>query len=168
MLQNKEFLNEIKLVGISARTSNAFESNSETAQIGKTFEKFYAEDIQSKIQNKINPGKIFAVYTNYESDKNGKYTYFLGQEVDNFENLSSNDLETLIIPATNYIKFTSNPTGPFPSVVIDMWQKIWKMEDEKSMGAERSYIADFEVYDERAQDYNNACVDIYIGIKSDF
>ena len=33
-----------------------------------------------------------------------------------------------------------------------------------SIGCERAYIADFEVYDERSHDHNNVTLDIYIGI----
>ncbi len=52
-----------------------------------------------------------------------------------------------------------------PKVVIDMWQKIWNMNTAMLEG-ERAYIADFEIYDERSSDLNNAIVDIYIGIKN--
>lgn len=37
--------------------------------------------------------------------------------------------------------------------------------DPEQLGGERSYIADFEVYDERASDHLNVVLDIYIGIK---
>lgn len=33
------------------------------------------------------------------------------------------------------------------------------------LGGERVYIADFEIYDQRAADPSNAIADIYIGIK---
>jgi len=35
---------------------------------------------------------------------------------------------------------------------------------EKDFEGKRKYIADFEIYDERAQDLNQATLDIYIGI----
>ncbi len=37
--------------------------------------------------------------------------------------------------------------------------------DRSELGAKRAYIADFEIYDERIRDPNNAMLDIYIGIK---
>ncbi|HJD56214.1 MAG TPA: GyrI-like domain-containing protein [Rickettsia endosymbiont of Pyrocoelia pectoralis] len=152
---------EIKLVGITARTSNSAEFNPDTAKIGATMQKFFG-GLQDKILNRKNPGKVFAVYTNYESDANGEYTYFLGEEVNSFYNIDE-DFETLTVPRQTYAKFTSN-SGQMPSVVIDMWQKIWSMDTER-LGGERAYIADFEVYDERSIDPNNAVLDIYIGIK---
>ena len=37
--------------------------------------------------------------------------------------------------------------------------------EEKDLGGKRSYIADFEVYDQRAADSSHAIVDIYIGVE---
>jgi predicted transcriptional regulator YdeE len=162
MNKNIEQLPVIKLVGITARTSNQLEMNPETAKIGATMQKFFMEGLQSKIANRIEPGRLFAVYTNYESDEHGEYTYFLGQEVSSFEE-HSKELEKLTIPAQTYVKFTSNP-APMPAVVIDMWQNIWKM-NSSDLGGQRAYIADFEIYDERSADLQHAVLDIYIGIK---
>lgn len=50
-----------------------------------------------------------------------------------------------------------------PEVIINAWQQIWKMS-VNDFGGERAYIADFEVYDQRASDPANTCLDIYIGI----
>ena len=105
---------------------------------------------------------MFAVYTNYESDEHGEYTYFLGEEVNDFEDIQQG-FETLTIPTQTYVKFTSSP-GKIPAVVIDMWQKIWQMK-AADLGGERAYIADFEVYDERSKNPDHAVLDIYIGIK---
>lgn len=162
MNKNIEQLPVIKLVGITARTSNQLETNPETAQIGATMQKFFMEGVQSQIANRIQPGRVFAVYTNYASDEHGEYTYFLGEEVSSFEE-HSKELENLTIPAQTYVKFTSNP-GPMPDVCINMWQNIWKM-NASDLGGQRAYIADFEIYDERSADLGHAVLDIYIGIK---
>jgi len=45
-----------------------------------------------------------------------------------------------------------------------MWQNIWKM-NVADLGGIRAYIADFEVYDERSQNPEQAVLDIYIGIQ---
>jgi predicted transcriptional regulator YdeE len=153
-------LDAIKLVGISARTSNAKEFSGQGI-IPQTIGKYHAEAIASKTQHRKTPGKLFCVYTNYESDMNGEYTYFVGEEVNSFDGVSG--LDTLLIPAQDYKKFTNDP-APMPQACISMWQKILAM-DKGALGGERSYIADFEVYDERAADQSNAVLDIYIGIK---
>jgi predicted transcriptional regulator YdeE len=155
-------LPEVKLVGITARTSNSGEMNPDTAKIGATMQRFFTTGMQAQIMERKNPGTVFAVYTNYESDEHGQYTYFLGEEVDDFENIQQG-FETLTIPAGNYVKFTSTP-GKMPAVCIDMWQNIWKM-NAADLGGQRTYIADFEVYDERSQNPEQAILDIYIGIR---
>ena len=72
-----------------------------------------------------------------------------------------NIFRTLIIPEQQYIKFTSEK-GQMPEICIALWKKIWSDVD---LNAKRAYVADFEVYDERSFDTNNAEVDIYIGVK---
>ena len=114
-------LAEVKLVGIKARTSNAREMNPATAKIGATMQKFFGNSMQDKISGRKNPGTVFAVYTNYESDAGGDYTYFLGEEVISFEGVDK-EFEMLTIAAQNYAKFTNGP-GPMPEVCIDMWIK---------------------------------------------
>lgn len=162
MKKNITKLPEVKLVGISVRTSNELEMNPATAQIGATMQRFFMNNMQAKILNRKNSGRVFAVYTDYESNEHGPYTYFLGEEVTIFDKLDQG-FETLVISPQNYMKFTSNP-GVMPKVVIDMWQNIWQMT-ESDFGGQRAYLADFEIYDERSHDSSQAVVDIYIGTK---
>ncbi len=157
---NIEF-KEIKLVGVLTRTCNASEMSPLKAKIGKTIERFLTL-YQDKIKNRKNPGKLFAVYTDYESDEKGEYTYFFGEEVTSFEQVEGG-LYTFTIPVQSYTKFTTD-SGKMPNVVIDAWKKIWKMTKPELDGL-RSYVADFEIYDAKSEDPNNAIVDIYIGIK---
>lgn len=156
-------LPEIKLLGITTRTNNAhlFESDPSTNKIAATVQKYFHNGLAEKIKNRKNPGTTFCVYTNYESDVNGDYTYFIGEEVTSFDEVDD-AFEMLLIPAQSYAKFTNQP-GTMPAVCIDMWQNIWKM-NAVELGGERAYIADFEVYDERSVDHNNVILDIYIGI----
>jgi predicted transcriptional regulator YdeE len=120
------------------------------------------QNLAKQIPNRINPGTIFCVYTNYESDFTGEYTYFIGEEVSSFTGISEG-FTALIIPAQKYIKFTNRP-GPMPKVCIEMWKAIWEMSPA-DLGGSRAYIADFEVYDERSNNHDNVTLDIYIGIK---
>ena len=126
MNKTTQQLAEIKLVGITARTSNAREVNPDTAKIVATLQKFFGNGMQAQIPGRKNPGRVFAVYTHYESDEHGDYTYFLGEEVKDFKSIPQG-FESLTIPGQTYMKFTSDP-GPMPAVCIDMWQNIWKME----------------------------------------
>jgi predicted transcriptional regulator YdeE len=162
MNQALSHLPEIRLMGITARTSNAAEMNPATAQIGATMQRFFTNNLPNQIPNRKQPGKIFAVYTDYESDVNGPYTYFLGEEVTTLDTIPEG-FTTLTIPAQLYAKFTSLP-GQMPDVVIQLWQKIWGM-NAHALGGHRAYKADFEIYDERSHDMSQAVVDIFIGLE---
>ncbi len=155
-------LEEIKLVGITARTKNSNEMDLEKGKIGPTLETYFGNNLADKIQNRKKPGNTYCIYTDYESDETGEYTYFVGEEVTSFEGIDAS-FETLTIPAQSYAKFNVGP-GQMPQACIEAWQKIWKMTSE-DFGSDRNYIADFEIYDTRAQDPENCVFDIYIGVK---
>jgi len=159
----KELVNKskIKLVGLTARTNYKNEMNSQTSKIGELMGRFWNQNIANQIPNRKNPGVILAVYTEYDSNEYGDYTYFIGEEVNSFENTPP-ELQKLTIPAAKYQKFTTL-SGKMPDVVINAWQQIWKMTSDDFAG-DRAYIADFEVYDQRAIDPANTTLDIYIGI----
>jgi predicted transcriptional regulator YdeE len=152
----------MKLIGINARTRNADEFNPETAKILSTVQNYFHNGLYDKIQSRKTPGKTYCVYTEYETDQTGAYTYFIGEEVDADSDVPEG-LSTITIPAQSYAKFTTE-SGQMPTVCINAWMDIWKMTSE-DFGGERSYSADFEVYDERALDHANTVLDIYIGIK---
>lgn len=154
-------LNEIKLVGIKVRTNNKTESNPATGVIPACVNQYHQQQIAEKIQNRKIPGITFCAYTDYASDHQGDYTFFIGEEVLSLDNVST-DLEVLVIPPQVYAKFTTDP-GVMPQVVINAWQAIWRMTAQE-LGGNRRFIADFEMYDQRASDPQNTVLDIYIGI----
>lgn len=153
---------EMTLIGITARTNSANESNPETAKISPTVQKYFHEVLFNHIPNRKTPGNTYCVYTNYESDASGEYTYFIGEEVTHVTTIPEG-LTQLVIPEQTYAKFTNGP-APMPAVCINAWHEIWNMTTS-DMGGKRSYIADFELYDERAQDHQQVELDIYIGIQ---
>ena len=153
---------EFHLVGLCARTSNAAEMDPNTAKIGLTVQQYFSDAVATRITNRKSPGITYCVYTDYESDVSGEYTYFIGEEVTSIAEISE-ELTNVIIPAQNYTKFTTDP-GAMPAVCINTWLSIWQMSTSE-LGGERAYNADFEIYDERAADPLNTALDLYIGIK---
>jgi predicted transcriptional regulator YdeE len=67
------------------------------------------------------------------------------------------------IPAGRYAVFTSEK-GPVEQIAAKTWNRIWPIPKSQP-GGDRTYKADFELYDERAMDPQNAQVDVYVGIK---
>lgn len=94
--QSTNKLAKIKLVGITVHTSNAQERDPDKAQIGEAVI-FFSSDMQMLIHERKNPNRVFAVYINYESDKDGEYTFFIGLEVNEFAKID-HPLEAITIP----------------------------------------------------------------------
>lgn len=162
MKKEKATLGEMMLVGLTARTNNKNEMDMSTGKIPGLFGLYWTEKLGNAIQHRANPGVTYGVYTEFESDEHGDYTFFIGEVVNSLDGQDLEKFNAITIPASDYQKFTTEP-GPMPHVVISAWQKIWGM-NEKDFGGKRKYIADFEVYDERAMNPNSAALDIYIGI----
>jgi predicted transcriptional regulator YdeE len=150
----------MKLMGTSCRTTNAAEMNPATAQIGATIQKYQA--LLAELKLSLETGKTYFVYTAYESDITGAYTCFIGHERADYEE-AFNGLDTLSVPPQKYSKFTAGP-GNSQQVSIETWQKIWMMKPAE-LGGARAYLADLEIYDERAIDPEYTVLDILIGIK---
>jgi predicted transcriptional regulator YdeE len=155
--------NEILLVGQKIRTNNKTEANILTGKIYPCVMSYFSKNLAEKIANRKNPGTTFCVYTEYESDHTGDYTYFIGEEVHACSALEEGFV-SITIPAQKYAKFTTDP-GPMPDVIRNAWFEIWQMS-EKALGGKRNFSADFEVYDERANDptHTKIVLDVYIGI----
>ncbi|MEO8211302.1 MAG: GyrI-like domain-containing protein [bacterium] len=143
-------LDEIKVIGIQARTIN----NTAHIDIAQLWQKFYSENIKDKIPNKINDD-ILSLYTEYESDYTKPYTVIIGCKVKDFSKIPEG-MVSKIIPASKYAVFTA--IGKMPDKIVETWQNIWKSN------LERTYTGDFEIYSEK---YNlpEPEVDICIAIK---
>jgi predicted transcriptional regulator YdeE len=148
------------VIGIAARTSNEKEATPD-AVIGKQWRRFMQENLAAQIPNKSDSA-ILAVYTNYASDKDGDYTIIFGARVRSAAQIPSGMVVSQV-PAGRYAIFMSEK-GPVAKVVSAAWQRIWSVP-KNSPGSDRSYKTDYEIYDQRAANPNDAQVEIHIGIK---
>jgi predicted transcriptional regulator YdeE len=151
---------EFTVMGISVRTSNA-EQATPTAPIGKQWERLFKEGVLAAIPNKAD-ANIVAVYSDYASDKDGEYDYLLGARVTKVENVPEG-LTVKNVPAGRYAVFTSE-RGPVQKVVVAMWQRVWATP-KSALGGDRAYKADYEVYDQRAQNPADSVVDLYVSVR---
>jgi predicted transcriptional regulator YdeE len=149
------------IVGIEARTSNAQEMKGEGV-IPKQWQKFFQDGVQQKIANRTDPN-LYALYTDYASDRDGEYSFVIGVKVDAGAPVPPG-MVLKKIPGGDYAVITSEK-GPVAKVVVAAWQKVWALEDKAQLGAPRTYKADFEIYDSRSTDPQNSQVDLYIGLK---
>jgi len=151
---------QFSIIGIEARTTNAKEMSNQ-AVIGKQWQRFFQEQVLQKIPDKADPN-IYAVYTDYATDRSGEYSFVIGAKV-NQESRVPPGMVLKTVPAGNYAVITSDK-GPVDKVVVAAWQQIWALEDKAALGGRRAYRADFEIY-QRAADPQNSQVDIYVGLK---
>lgn len=146
------------IVGIEVRTSNQREMSGKGA-IGAQWQEWQKK--QPEVHG--TDGNLYAVYTDYASDRNGEYSFVIGVIEDDNVTVPAGMVRKKI-PAANYAVISSDQ-GPLEKVVVAAWQKVWTLEDEDALGAKRAYKADFELYDKRSADPQNAQVDLYVGLK---
>jgi predicted transcriptional regulator YdeE len=161
-MENSKIVNQpgFLFIGIAARTNNAREMTGEGI-IADQWERVMAGGIIEQIPNRADTS-IIAMYTDYESGANGEYTFLIGVKVTSIDSIPEGML-TKQVPDVRYVVFTSEK-GPVWKIVPEVWQKIWSTPAIE-MGGERAFLADFEIYDERAADPQNAVVEVWMGIK---
>jgi predicted transcriptional regulator YdeE len=151
---------EFRVIGSSVRTSNAQEMGG-AGRIAKLWERFVAENLLAQIPDKLD-GAILAVYTDYASDQDGEYTLIVGARVKDGAK-PPQGMVAKNVPAGRYAVFTSEK-GPVEKIVVGTWQRTWSTV-KSELGGDRAYVADFEVYDQRAANPRDAQVDVYVGIR---
>jgi predicted transcriptional regulator YdeE len=149
------------VIGISVRTSNAKETTSDGV-IGKQWQKFFQEGVLQRISNKVD-SNIYAVYSDYASDKNGEYSLTLGARVPDSSAVPAG-LVLNTVHAGSYAVVASDQ-GPVAKVVVAAWQRVWEMEDRHALGGARAYQTDYEFYGQHAANPQDSRVDLYIGLK---
>ena len=148
-------LSSRKVIGITVRTSN--EAGASGTDIPELWNRFMTEGLITQIPNRISD-TIFCVYTDYEGDFTKPYTTLLGCEVADFGQIPEG-MKGVELPAGLYeqVAVTGNL---LEGIIYNAWTEIWQRD------LNRTYQADFEVYDENAADMSNAKVSIYVGVQS--
>lgn len=148
-------IDAIKLIGLSLATKTTNENEQSHIDCKNLWHQFESANYIAVIPGKIS-SEIFGVYYDYEGDNTKPFNYFIGCKVAT-DAVIPDGLQSFIIPQGTYHKIVV--TGKMPDCMFDAWKKVW------TSNIERSYGVDFEVYDERSKDWNNAEVDIYLSIK---
>ncbi len=143
------------IIGISIRTTN--ENNQATTDIAGLWQKFLSESLVNEIPNKVDK-TIYSLYTDYDSDHTKPYTAILGCKVSDVTNIPEG-MVSKSFTESNYVK-TSAKGDIMQGLIVNHWSKIFDMD------IDRSFQVDFEVFDEKAQNPNDAEVDFYVGVKN--
>jgi predicted transcriptional regulator YdeE len=147
-------IKKFNVIGISVRTTN--ENGQSGQDIPALWNRFISEGILQQIPDRISDD-IYCMYTEYEKDHTKPYTTLLGCAVSHLDNIPEGMMGKTIETA-QYTKFVAK--GDLTQgIVFNQWLKIWNSD------LDRIFTTDFEVYDEKALNPQNAEVDIYIAIQ---
>lgn len=100
---------EIKCIGIQVSTSYEKELDKMKGNIFPCVQKYFHQSLFENIPHRTHPGTTICAYSDYESDYQGAYTYFIGEEVDSYDSPIPEGMIKFIIPKQRYIKFTTSP-----------------------------------------------------------
>ncbi|MET4082076.1 putative transcriptional regulator YdeE [Pedobacter sp. UYP30] len=146
-------IESFQVIGISIRTTN--EDNQAAKDIPALWSKFMSEQVLKKIPNKVSDA-IYCMYTDYEKDHTMPYTVILGCKVSTLDTLPDG-LISKNIPEASYSSFIAKGNLQ-QNIVYNKWIEIWNTE------LPRLFSTDFEIYGEKAQNSNDAEVEILIAI----
>ena len=144
------------VIGISVRTTN--ENGQSGTDIPALWGKLMSEGILEKIPNKIDH-TLYCIYTDYEKDHTKPYTTILGCKVLDLTDIP-NGMVGKTFSEASYERFVAKG-NLMHGAVFDEWTKIW------SSDLNRAFTADFEVYDSKSQNPENAEVDIFVAVNND-
>jgi predicted transcriptional regulator YdeE len=138
------------LVGLAARTDNAKESGGQ-GEIPAVWDKLVQGNVLDGIPHARAADAFYAAYLEYQSDKDGPYTFVLGAAVDD-DAAVPEGLVKKKIPAGKFAVFVARTQAEVPQT----WRVIWETQ------LARTYIGDFEVYSRRDPTFP---VEIFVGIE---
>jgi len=147
------------VAGYQVRTNNAGEMSGH-GEIGKLWQRYLQQNLGAQIPDRAD-GRTLVVYSDYASDETGDYSYLLGARVTSIAHLPADMSSRKIVPGAYAVLTTDQ--GPLIEVVQAEWKKIWAMKPAE-FGGKRAFQTDYEVYDARSANPQNAQVEIHIGI----
>lgn len=142
------------VIGIAVRTTN--EQGQSATDIPALWQKFMSEGIMEQIPARTS-NDIYCIYTAYEKDHTHPYTTILGCKVESAAQVPEG-MVLQHIEAGNYEKILVR--GDLTKgAVFEEWTRIWNSDRA------RSFTADYEVYGAKAQDPQDAEVEIHLAVK---
>ncbi|MFY3385541.1 GyrI-like domain-containing protein [Paracidovorax sp. MALMAid1276] len=153
-----------QVTGLSVRTCNRDEADPAAARIGPLWDRFFSQSWERHLPAPGQDGRLFGVYSAYESDAQGAFDVTAGVATQPVAEpaagpAAAEDATTGVrvvpVQAGPYLVFTGE--GPMPHLVVDTWGAIWRYFADNPQ-VQRRYGTDFEAYSGPEQ------VAIHIGI----
>lgn len=145
-----------KLIGLKLPHKTTNEGGQSSKDCGNLWQQFEQVGVADRIPTWAGDA-VYAVYYEYEGDHTQPFSYFIGCKAAP-EAEAPAGLDSLLIPEGSYTKVTAK--GQMPDCIASAWREVW------NSGLPRAYRYDFEVYDERSKDWNDAEVELFVGVRS--
>lgn len=142
------------LFGIKLDKKTTNEGGQSGIDCGSLWQKFEKGNYNGRTPNKLSE-EVYAVYYDYEGDHTKPFSYFIGSMVDENAVLPEG-MDFLRVPKNQYSSVMAR--GQMPDCIANAWKGIWEST------IVRAYSYDFEIYDHRSVDWNNAEVEIFISV----
>lgn len=147
-------IEQFYIIGKAIRTTN--ENGRSATDIPQLWAKFFSESSIAEIPNKIDR-TVYCVYTDYEKDHTRPYTTILGCRVSSLDEIPEG-FTGKVIEGGNYTQMKAQGKTSEGIVFLE-WVKIW------SSDMPRTYTTDFEVYGDKAQNPDDAEIDIFVAVR---
>ncbi|MFY9799865.1 MAG: GyrI-like domain-containing protein [Methanoregula sp.] len=144
------------IMGVQRRTSNA--DGRSITDIPACWQDYLSQNMAKKIPNRAKTPAMFAVYSDYESDWTGEFSYMIGSEVTKADRIPVG-LAVVRIPAQTYAVFTA--AGDMPDAILGIWMSVWGTK------LPRTYTFDFEQYDARFTRPENKEADVCVAVNEE-
>ena len=134
------------VAGIAVRTRNSDESNPAIARLGGLWNRFFSQSWERQLPARGGDGRIFGVYSAYESDEQGAFDVTAGVAVaEPCSTLEAvPDARRVDIQPGGYLVFHGE--GDMPQMVVDTWLRVWRYFAENPQ-LRRRFATDFEAYE---------------------
>lgn len=146
------------VAGIRVRTRNSEEMDPAIARLGGLWNRFFSQSWERKLPARGDDGRIFGVYSGYESNEHGAFDVTAGVAVAEpalVHHHADAGAVCVDIEAGDYLVFRG--AGEMPQMVIDTWVRVWRYFAENPQ-VQRRFGTDFEAYEGPDQ------VAIHIGV----
>ena len=131
------------VAGIATRTCNRDEADPQRARIGALWDQFFSESWDRRLPGPGADGRLYGVYSAYESDAQGAFDVTAGVSRAVQADPPVGTAHVEVLPG-DYLVFRRE--GAMPQMVIDAWADVWRYFEERP-GARRRFGTDFELYE---------------------
>lgn len=132
-----------QIVGVEARTNNFLEAEPENAKIADLWKRFVEDNIAGTIESQNEPGRVYAVYTDYEDGDDEDYSLVVGCAVSSATSVPDNMVLVNVAMGT-YQQFHSE--GETPLALVKTWGSIWEYYADSEQ-YRRVFTTDYEIHD---------------------